>query len=507
VRNSVPYETGPTGPNGPTGPTGNTGITGPTGEATLTRYRFTAAGGETSVSGADDNAATLSYTAGKEQVFYNGVLLVRGLDYTASNGTSISSLVALTANDVIEVLAIGTFNIADGILATTIDAKGDLLVGTANDTVARFAVGTDGQYLKANSGVTGGLQWSDVAGALAQPEEPSSPSDGQIWIDTDGSVVGQAVTRWSKVMSAGVTAVSGLDDSSVTLTYTSGYEQVYRNGALLSRGNDYTATNGTSITLIDATLANDVIEVIGSAVLGIADVYTQTQSNAAYIGKALVDAKGDVLTATAADTPARLAVGANDTVLTADSSTATGLKWATPAAGGITLITETVASANTSISFSSIPQTYKQLLLVWSGIYHTVADSDFVLRFNNASTSSYGEGYIVGIASVTSGQGTGTYVAGAASWPTFGSVTSSANLNGGSKGFLLIDNYTSTTKLKPYDFVGSYRESQVGRNYAYSGSGTFDSTSAITSLDIVRTAGTGAMTNVTNTTIRLYGLS
>ena len=44
----------------------------------------------------------------------------------------------------------------------------------------------------------------------------------------------------------------------------------------------------------------------------------------------LLDAKADLITATANDTPARLGVGANGTVLTADSSTATGLKWATP---------------------------------------------------------------------------------------------------------------------------------------------------------------------------------
>jgi hypothetical protein len=57
-----------------------------------------------------------------------------------------------------------------------------------------------------------------------------------------------------------------------------------------------------------------------------------TQATA--VNPTIIDAKGDILTATAADTPARLAVGANDTVLTADSSTATGLKWATPAGGG-----------------------------------------------------------------------------------------------------------------------------------------------------------------------------
>jgi hypothetical protein len=128
--------------------------------ATIYRYKFTAAGGETSESGADDNGLTLSYIAGKEQVYLNGVLLVRGTDYTASNGTSIASLAALTAGDILEIITFTAFDLATAIDKALFDAKGDILVATAADTPGKLTVGTDGYVLTANSGTATGLSWA-----------------------------------------------------------------------------------------------------------------------------------------------------------------------------------------------------------------------------------------------------------------------------------------------------------------------------------------------------------
>lgn len=91
-----------------------------------------------------------------------------------------------------------------------------------------------------------------------------------------------------------------------------------------------TTTNYSWSTPDDTALVKDgasAIRTLGSSI----DTTVFNNANAA-INKTIVDAKGDIIAATAADTVARLAVGANDTVLIADSTTATGLKWGTPSA-------------------------------------------------------------------------------------------------------------------------------------------------------------------------------
>jgi hypothetical protein len=128
--------------------------------AAIFRFRFTAAGGETSESGLDDNGVTLSYLPGKEQVYLNGVLLVRTTDYTASDGTSITSLAALTAGDILEIITFTAFDLATAIDKTLFDAKGDLLVATAADTPGKLTVGSNNTVLMADSSTATGLKWS-----------------------------------------------------------------------------------------------------------------------------------------------------------------------------------------------------------------------------------------------------------------------------------------------------------------------------------------------------------
>ena len=83
----------------------------------------------------------------------------------------------------------------------------------------------------------------------------------------------------------------------------------------------------------------------------------QDDSNA--IQNAIVDAKGDLIGATANDTPARLAVGTNGQVLTADSTAATGLAWATPSTSG-TWTTWTPSIGNFTLGNGTANYRYSQ---------------------------------------------------------------------------------------------------------------------------------------------------
>ena len=92
-------------------------------------FLFTASGSETSVTTADDGRV-VSYTVGQVSVYLNGVKLVEGTgkDFQATNGSTITGLSALTASDVVEVVALSAFSPSD----TVSSANG----GTFNGNVS-----------------------------------------------------------------------------------------------------------------------------------------------------------------------------------------------------------------------------------------------------------------------------------------------------------------------------------------------------------------------------------
>jgi len=201
-----------------------------------------------------------------------------------------------------------------------------------------------------------------------------------------------------------------------------------------------------------------------------------------------------------ANTNTRLGIGSSGQVLTVSGGVPA---WAAASSGGITLIQEVVANANTGIDFTSISGSYKQLLLVWSGIVHSTGSTAFQLRCNADSANNYSrrEGYISTVTALATLGDTSNFGSN-----MFGFDCPTAGIVNNSAGQILIDNYASSTKFKPWLANYGYNDAATDF-YQYVSQGTYMSQTAITELNIVRTAGSGTMSNAGNTTIRLYGIS
>ena len=89
-------------------------------DATITRFLYTATAGQTSVTGADSNGNILVYNIGLELVHVNGALLTRGVDYTATNTSTITGFAPLSAGDLVEVLALSQIDVINSIPAANI---------------------------------------------------------------------------------------------------------------------------------------------------------------------------------------------------------------------------------------------------------------------------------------------------------------------------------------------------------------------------------------------------
>lgn len=206
----------------------------------------------------------------------------------------------------------------------------------------------------------------------------------------------------------------------------------------------------------------------------------QDDSNA--IQNAIVDAKGDLIAATANDTPARLAVGTNGQVLTADSTAATGLAWATAASGGMTSIASGSLSGS-ALTLSSISGSYKDLRLVLRD-YSASANGDFLPRANSVIL------YTNIRISTTDTAGSSTVQASGLT-NDYLFVGDNSYASGDNNNSFMIDiyDYANTTSNKLFRSLNKYvTTSSV--NKMTSAQGSINTSSAITSFTITLSSGT-----------------
>jgi hypothetical protein len=294
-----------------------------------------------------------------------------------------------------------------------------------------------------------GSAWVEVgsgaggSGVYYQSDAPVSPNDGDIWIDSDDEV-------------ASVTSIT-----------------------------DSTSTTSSTVAA-SATAVKSAYDLANGA-----------------IAKSLVDAKGDLIVASAADTVGRLAVGTNGHVLTADSAETTGVKWAAASSGGMTLIATATPNGASSVSFTSIPSTYKHLVLIVAEAYQSSASESWSLRFNNDSSNYQWNGV-----SIASSNDIGAQTDGDA-LPGLGyhnqaqiqrTTTSSSTYSRHGRSHTLICRY-SEAENKTVFWTSQGYDATRGHQSALC-SGQWRDASAINRVDLVRT-GTQTVTG----TIYLYGVS
>lgn len=250
-----------------------------------------------------------------------------------------------------------------------------------------------------------------------------------------------------------------------------------------------TTTNYGWTTPADTDLVKDgaaAIRTLGSSI----DTTLKTQIDA-QIPDSLLTTKGDIIAATGASTPARLAVGTNDQVLTADSTAASGVAWKTATSGSLTLLSTTTLSGATT-TISSISQSYNSLFGVVYGATWATSNGRLVCKPNNASTTVYS--YNIEGGSVDS-RNADDFI--------YFNADPMLGTNANNAWSFTINNYTSTANYKPFFNQGVFYSSGSSALRYHSAAGAIATNSAISSL-VFTTSFTGG--NFSTGTVLLYGV-
>jgi hypothetical protein len=214
--------------------------------------------------------------------------------------------------------------------------------------------------------------------------------------------------------------------------------------------------------------------------------YTGSAWEVATIKPSLVDAKGDLIAGTAADTVDRLAVGTNGQVLVANSSASTGLAWAN---AGLTLVkSQTIGTGVSTVTvtdaFNGTYDNYR--IIISGGVGSANANISMVLGSTTANYA-YNNIYMAYNSTTVTGEASNS----ASSWLRV--ARSSAN------------NIDAEIEIKsPFETkrtIGQWRMSSSASNELWSiGGGYLNDATSYTAFTLTTSTGT-----LTGGTIRVYG--
>ena len=174
---------------------------------------------------------------------------------TAANATSTTQLATTAFVQNAATIAVSDAG-NNAVLKSLVDAKGDLIVGTADNTVGRLALGTNGYYLKANSSLTSGMEW----GAIPTINNLDDIGDVTITSAASGQFLKWNGSAW---INDNVPIISNIDDiTGVTITAAADKDFLMYNGTAwvdspITLGTDTTGSYvtslvaGTGVTLTD----------------------------------------------------------------------------------------------------------------------------------------------------------------------------------------------------------------------------------------------------------------
>lgn len=167
------------------------------------------------------------------------------------------------------------------------------------------------------------------------------------------------------------------------------------------------------------------------------------------------------------------------------------------------IASNTLGSNQSSVTFSSIPNTYTDLVLRYSGRTNAGSSNDFLqLRINGLSTTIYSDTVLYGTGAGGNGVSTQSTSAAQLYAPRFGLDGANATTNTFSNSEIYIPNYTASQN-KPISAFGVTENNTGSDAYVSIGAGLIRETGAISSIELTAITGPNF---VTNSSFFLYGI-